>query len=190
MATDNSTASTPRRNRRNCIVPDCPNQAYARQLCCRHGAKKKCSVPGCDLRARTHGICFTHGAPKSRCDEPGCNHPAQARKKCIKHGGGRRCTAHGCTSHARYKGKCQRHTATDTPVDMMALWGTPNEYTTTTTHRRSYSIDSTDDVAAVDIAPCQLLDDIMTEYLEPLDFKRETCRDEMMMEIYSLLVTL
>ncbi|KAG9402807.1 hypothetical protein AC1031_021959 [Aphanomyces cochlioides] len=150
MITDNST-SAPRRNQKNSIVPGCPNQVYVRQLCCRHGAKKTCSVPGCDLRARTHGICFSHGAPKSRYDEPGCNHPAQARKKCVKHGGGRRCTAHGCTSHARYKGKCKHHAIYDTPVDMVALWGTPDD----TNHELSYSDDSMDDAAASIPSPSQ-----------------------------------
>ncbi|KAH9089752.1 hypothetical protein LEN26_019084 [Aphanomyces euteiches] len=173
----NNPTRTRQRNLKNCIVPGCLNQAYARQLCCRHGAKKTCSVPGCDLRARTHGICFTHGAPKSRCDQPGCNQAAHARRKCIKHGGGRRCTAHGCTSHARYKGKCKRHAIYDTPVDTM--------------HKRSYTVDSTDEVAAaVEITPCQLLDDIMTEDIEPLEFNGNTRQDEVMMEVYSLLVTL
>ncbi|KAF0718832.1 Aste57867_1456 [Aphanomyces stellatus] len=97
------------RPRGRCIVDNCENQIYARQRCCKHGAKKPCAVHGCALRARHNGVCFAHGAPKKQCAEPGCPKPAQARQKCVKHGGGRTCKFHGCISHARSGGYCQRH---------------------------------------------------------------------------------
>ncbi|CAK4079404.1 unnamed protein product [Aphanomyces euteiches] len=178
-----TSTDTRRRLRPNCIVQGCSNQAYARQLCCRHGAKKTCSVEGCDLRARSNGICFAHGAPKRQCNEPGCDHPAQARKKCVKHGGGRRCNAPGCIAHARCKGKCQRHAAIDTPLDMMAFWGVPDKVH----HKRSYSVDSSDDVATLDLPPVQIFDDSNMQYTQD---HSQTCGDVMMMEVYSLLLNM
>ncbi|KAF0699537.1 Aste57867_9912 [Aphanomyces stellatus] len=101
--------ATQLRSRGLCMVPDCINKTYARQLCCKHGAKKPCDVQGCNLRARTNGVCYKHGAPKNQCTESGCQQTAQARQKCVKHGGGRPCKAVGCNSHARAGGFCQRH---------------------------------------------------------------------------------
>ncbi|KAF0717733.1 Aste57867_2125 [Aphanomyces stellatus] len=104
------------RHRGRCIVDNCDNQVYARNLCCRHGAKKTCEHDGCTLRARLGNVCYKHGAHKKQCTEPGCTQPAQARQKCVKHGGGRKCKADACTAHARTGGYCQRHRTADSDV--------------------------------------------------------------------------
>ncbi|KAH9164800.1 hypothetical protein AeNC1_018629 [Aphanomyces euteiches] len=144
------------RHRGLCIVDNCNNQVYARQLCCRHGAKKTCEHNGCTLRARWNNLCYKHGAQKKPCSEPGCGQPAQARQKCVKHGGGRKCNADGCTAHARAGGFCQRHrTAPQTPpastdiaarnINMMALWGeakvVDGRHKWASSHDKSFSLE-------------------------------------------------
>ncbi|RHY15158.1 hypothetical protein DYB28_002960 [Aphanomyces astaci] len=158
------------RHRGMCIIDNCTNQAYARQLCCRHGAKKECAVDGCNLRARLDNVCYKHGATKKLCTEVGCTQPAQARQRCVKHGGGRQCKRPGCTAHARTGGFCQRHrTSSDVPtplqllptvtaskggINMTTLWGDTAtllavKATSPPTHNRCFSMDSATDVSQV-----------------------------------------
>ncbi|ETV95433.1 hypothetical protein H310_11303 [Aphanomyces invadans] len=153
------------RHRGMCIIDSCTNQAYARQLCCRHGAKKECAVDGCSLRARFDNVCYKHGATKKLCIEPGCPQPAQARQRCVKHGGGRQCKFSGCTAHARAGGFCQRHrmsgklSPTAYPskngINMMSLWGDNATFTVKKAPASLLttplvSIDSTTDVSQLD----------------------------------------
>ncbi|KAF0718831.1 Aste57867_1455 [Aphanomyces stellatus] len=131
------------RSRGQCRVEHCVSQVYARQLCCKHGAKKTCDVQGCELRARHGNVCYKHGAPKKLCTETGCHQTAQARHKCVKHGGGRICKAEGCESHARTGGVCQRHKADPSE---MSKWDEPKTMTNILLGRRD-SVASLDDVS-------------------------------------------
>ncbi|KAF0709500.1 hypothetical protein AaE_012865 [Aphanomyces astaci] len=138
------------RHRGRCMVDNCSNQVYARNLCCRHGAKKQCEFDGCTLRARLGNVCYKHGADKKQCEEPGCSQPAQARQKCVKHGGGRKCKANDCLAHARAGGYCQRHRAALSPkvvakqdINMRALWDDHHH------HARHDSIDDVSDIGSV-----------------------------------------
>ncbi|KAG9401766.1 hypothetical protein AC1031_007479 [Aphanomyces cochlioides] len=99
------------RHRARCLVSDCQNQVYARNLCVRHGGKKLCEVDGCGLKARLDNVCSKHGAGnvKKRCTHEGCTKQAHARQKCVRHGGGRKCKIQDCMSHARNSGYCSRH---------------------------------------------------------------------------------
>ncbi|KAH9157565.1 hypothetical protein AeRB84_000607 [Aphanomyces euteiches] len=117
----NNPTRTRQRNLKNCIVPGCPNQVYARQ----------------DAIYALERMGFALPMALQSAD-------ATNQDAITQHGGGRRCTTHGCTSHARYKGKCKRHARSDTPVDMMALWGAPGD----SNHELSNSDDSMDDAAA------------------------------------------
>ncbi|OQS07801.1 hypothetical protein THRCLA_20059 [Thraustotheca clavata] len=99
------------RNRNKCIVADCFNQVYARQLCIRHGGKRLCQFPDCYTNARTGDLCAKHGGDKTKalCTEPGCTKKAHLKNKCIRHGGGKPCSMANCESHARIGGFCWRH---------------------------------------------------------------------------------
>ncbi|KAF0720768.1 Aste57867_47 [Aphanomyces stellatus] len=99
------------RNRARCLVTDCQNQVYARNLCVRHGGKKQCQHDGCTGNARLGNFCSKHGTGsiKKKCTEEGCTKMAHARHKCVRHGGGRKCKMDGCQTHARNGGYCCRH---------------------------------------------------------------------------------
>ncbi|CAK4072973.1 unnamed protein product [Aphanomyces euteiches] len=99
------------RNRARCLVADCQNQVYARNLCVRHGGKKQCQHEGCTGNARLGNFCSKHGtgSVKKKCTEEGCTKMAHARHKCVRHGGGRKCKMEGCQTHARNGGYCCRH---------------------------------------------------------------------------------
>ncbi|KAH9152522.1 hypothetical protein AeRB84_005063 [Aphanomyces euteiches] len=106
-------------HRARCLIDDCRNQVYARNLCVRHGGKKKCQVQGCSFSCRMGGFCVKHGAPSSvkLCSEPGCSKHAHLRGKCVRHGGGRRCSVEGCQSFARGRAFCIRHTPVEETPD-------------------------------------------------------------------------
>ncbi|KAH9106446.1 hypothetical protein LEN26_012759 [Aphanomyces euteiches] len=99
------------RHRARCLMDNCQNQVYARNLCVRHGGKKQCEFAGCTLNARLGNVCSKHGAGdmKKRCTHEGCTKQAHERQKCVRHGGGRKCKMHGCQTHARSGGFCSRH---------------------------------------------------------------------------------
>ncbi|GLE06005.1 hypothetical protein PINS_up015216 [Pythium insidiosum] len=110
-ATDDTDKCAFHKNRRQCCVPNCTNQVYARKLCVRHGGKKQCQADGCEAHARGGGYCLQHGGfvVKRFCIVEGCSKQAHARQKCVRHGGGRRCKVDGCMQHARAGGLCNRH---------------------------------------------------------------------------------
>ncbi|KAF0699649.1 Aste57867_9794 [Aphanomyces stellatus] len=95
-----------------CLVQDCRNQVFARNLCVRHGGKKTCRHDGCNENVRLGDLCGKHGAGSTRklCIEAGCDKFAQTRQRCSAHGGGQRCKLEGCSTHARKGGYCTRHT--------------------------------------------------------------------------------
>ncbi|KAF0699648.1 Aste57867_9793 [Aphanomyces stellatus] len=95
-----------------CLVQDCRNQVFARNLCVRHGGKKTCRHDGCNENVRLGDLCGKHGAGSTRklCIETGCEKFAQTRQRCSAHGGGQRCKLEGCSTHARKGGYCTRHT--------------------------------------------------------------------------------
>ncbi|ETW06935.1 hypothetical protein H310_03046 [Aphanomyces invadans] len=95
-----------------CLVQDCRNQVFARNLCVRHGGKKTCVYEGCHQNVRLGNLCGKHGAGSTRklCVEDGCTKFAQTKQRCSAHGGGQRCKLPGCSTHARRGGFCTRHT--------------------------------------------------------------------------------
>ncbi|RHY53102.1 hypothetical protein DYB38_002687 [Aphanomyces astaci] len=99
------------KHRTKCVVDQCANQVYARNLCVRHGGKKKCTYDECQLNARIGEYCSKHGGKSSKaiCTHDGCTKQAHKRKKCVRHGGGRKCNVDGCDVHARRGGYCARH---------------------------------------------------------------------------------
>ncbi|OQS00357.1 hypothetical protein THRCLA_05985 [Thraustotheca clavata] len=99
------------RRRTRCLVEDCTNQVYARNLCVRHGGQKSCCVQGCCRNARQAGYCYRHSGDDSRrrCSSTGCMRKAILGGKCISHGGAKVCSVEGCASHVRKKGLCCRH---------------------------------------------------------------------------------
>ncbi|KAG9405225.1 hypothetical protein AC1031_004333 [Aphanomyces cochlioides] len=105
------TKSAVQRNRAKCNAPNCTNQAYARNRCMRHGAKKPCIVEHCKASRRFGSYCSKHAdvTQKKKCIVDGCDKQPHARGKCVRHGGGRRCKADGCMSHARIGVFCSRH---------------------------------------------------------------------------------
>ncbi|KAG9405223.1 hypothetical protein AC1031_004331 [Aphanomyces cochlioides] len=106
-----STKCAAHRNRSKCEAPHCPNQAYARGRCVRHGAKRKCAYDQCQLNRRFGSYCSKHAdvTQKKQCIVQGCDKQPHARGKCVKHGGGRRCKVAGCMCHARLGVYCTRH---------------------------------------------------------------------------------
>ncbi|CAK4685042.1 hypothetical protein AeMF1_012023 [Aphanomyces euteiches] len=100
------------KNRSRCLVDDCQNQVYARNLCVRHGGKRRCEAPNCERNVRIGSFCSSHGSGTSKklCTEPGCSNVAHKRQRCVRHGGGRKCKIDGCKTHARSGGYCCRHT--------------------------------------------------------------------------------
>ncbi|RHY94329.1 hypothetical protein DYB35_011663 [Aphanomyces astaci] len=99
------------KHRSRCLVSDCHNQVYARNLCVRHGGKRACVAPGCSANARVGNLCSKHATPatKKLCMVDGCTKQAHARYKCVRHGGGSQCKAMGCISNSRSNGMCSRH---------------------------------------------------------------------------------
>ncbi|KAH9139246.1 hypothetical protein AeRB84_016476 [Aphanomyces euteiches] len=99
------------RKRSRCLVVNCANQVYARQLCVRHGGRSKCRFENCTLNRRMGNYCarHTHLDLKKGCTEPGCDKQAHARGKCVRHGGGRTCKIPHCLKHGRQRGYCHRH---------------------------------------------------------------------------------
>ncbi|KAF0699732.1 Aste57867_9723 [Aphanomyces stellatus] len=95
-----------------CLVQDCHNQVYARNLCVRHGGKRQCAFDGCQLNSRVGAFCTRHSPSETvrRCSEGGCSSQAHLRGKCFRHGGSRLCKADGCATYARNRGFCARHT--------------------------------------------------------------------------------
>ncbi|KAF0682994.1 Aste57867_24924 [Aphanomyces stellatus] len=106
-----------------CLVQDCRNQVFARNLCVRHGGKKTCCHDDCNENVRIGDLCGKHGAGTTRkpCIEPGCSKFAQSKMRCSAHGGGQRCKLDTCTAHARKGGYCTRHT-------MRQWWEVSNVY--------------------------------------------------------------
>ncbi|KAF0748015.1 hypothetical protein AaE_007509 [Aphanomyces astaci] len=101
------------RQRSMCVVADCRNQVFARNLCVRHGGKKSCVHEGCRENVRVGDLCGKHGASAHRkmCIEDGCDKFAQTKQRCSAHGGGQRCKRSGCFAHARRGGFCTRHSS-------------------------------------------------------------------------------
>ncbi|OQR86682.1 hypothetical protein ACHHYP_10236 [Achlya hypogyna] len=100
------------RHRRQCQVPNCCNQVYARQLCVRHGGKRICATEGCLRNARIALFCAQHARTPVRteiCSVDGCPRVAHLRHRCVRHGGGRQCKVASCKTHARRGGYCWRH---------------------------------------------------------------------------------
>ncbi|KAG9405195.1 hypothetical protein AC1031_004304 [Aphanomyces cochlioides] len=99
------------RNRTKCEVHNCPNQAYARGRCVRHGAKRNCAVKHCQLNRRFGPHCSKHAdeTQKKHCQVEGCPNQSHSRGKCVRHGGGQLCKAEECSRHARLGGYCSRH---------------------------------------------------------------------------------
>ncbi|KAK1748071.1 hypothetical protein QTG54_000010, partial [Skeletonema marinoi] len=82
-----------------------PNQARARGVCIRHGAKvKRCSSEGCTNQARSGGMCIRHRAKDKakKCSSEGCTNPAQNGGVCKRHEAKVKiCINEGCTNQAR-----------------------------------------------------------------------------------------
>ncbi|OQR86705.1 hypothetical protein ACHHYP_10249 [Achlya hypogyna] len=98
------------RYRTKCMVEDCFNQVYARQLCVGHGGKKVCAFAKCATTVRTGDYCAKHTKKvKPICTEVGCHHTAFINQKCTHHGGGRPCSVDECMMPARMGGFCWRH---------------------------------------------------------------------------------
>ncbi|CAK4681813.1 hypothetical protein LEN26_001812 [Aphanomyces euteiches] len=99
------------RHRSLCLVHNCQNQVYARNLCVKHGGKPKCQAENCTMNSRVGNFCSRHGAShlKKRCSRDGCDKQAHARGFCVRHGGGRKCRIDDCTCHARNGPYCARH---------------------------------------------------------------------------------
>ncbi|EQC36649.1 hypothetical protein SDRG_06086 [Saprolegnia diclina VS20] len=122
---NNATSTTKcdfHKHRRQCQVPHCFNQVYARHLCVRHGGKRTCAADGCHRNARIAQHCAQHAQAPVRtemCTHVGCDRVAHLRHKCVRHGGGRQCRITGCATHARRGGYCWRHrtmaSSTDAP---------------------------------------------------------------------------
>ncbi|CAK4085959.1 unnamed protein product [Aphanomyces euteiches] len=109
-ARDGSSKCAIHKRRSRCMVPSCPNQVYARQVCVRHGAKPTCNTPKCKRNARSGGFCSRHAPSMTRkCSEVGCSNVAHQRGKCVRHGGRRQCLVSDCQTHARKGGYCYRH---------------------------------------------------------------------------------
>ncbi|KAF0738524.1 hypothetical protein Ae201684P_019323 [Aphanomyces euteiches] len=108
---EGSTKCSAHRNRTKCDILNCPNQAYTRGVCVRHGAKRNCAVSQCQLNRRFGSYCSKHAdaTQKKQCETEGCKNQAHARGKCVRHGGGHLCKADGCHRHARLGGFCSRH---------------------------------------------------------------------------------
>ncbi|RHZ32017.1 hypothetical protein DYB37_012578 [Aphanomyces astaci] len=179
------------RRRGTCSVTNCTNQVYARQLCCRHGAKKQCIVTGCSLRARLNDVCFKHGAQKKQCIEQGCAQPAQARQRCVKHGGGRHCKVNGCFAHSRVGGFCQRHRLPGSLLETMDMsWDESKAH-----NDRSYSVASNSDVCAAADTSAVVLDPWVLCLVDPIRLNQHACcwsnlseeDSAMMQDIFGLL---
>ncbi|KDO17772.1 hypothetical protein SPRG_16472 [Saprolegnia parasitica CBS 223.65] len=70
------------KHRRQCQVPKCYNQVYARHLCVRHGGKRICAADGCHRNARITQHCAQHATSPVRtemCTHVGCDHVAHLR---------------------------------------------------------------------------------------------------------------
>ncbi|KAF0738518.1 hypothetical protein Ae201684P_019933 [Aphanomyces euteiches] len=98
--------------RGRCLVQDCRNQVYARNLCVRHGGKRPCAFDGCNLNSRVGKFCTKHSPTDSvrRCSHEGCQNQSHLRGKCFRHGGSKFCMMEGCVTYARNRGYCTRHT--------------------------------------------------------------------------------
>ncbi|KAH9108458.1 hypothetical protein LEN26_008154 [Aphanomyces euteiches] len=116
FAIEGSTKCMMHRNRTKCEEPNCPNQAYARGRCVRHGAKKNCAISKCQYNRRFGRYCSKHAdeTQKKRCDVQGCEKQPHARGRCVRHGGGRHCQAEGCRRHARVGVFCTKHVSNET----------------------------------------------------------------------------
>ncbi|KAL3800485.1 hypothetical protein HJC23_011722 [Cyclotella cryptica] len=104
---------TPRRIRRKCSHPSCPNRVVQGGVCVTHGAKRKmCLHPGCDKAVKLAGYCSTHGPARRKCDAAGCTRVAVQGGKCLSHGAKRRvCKFPGgsCNKNAIVGGMCKKH---------------------------------------------------------------------------------
>ncbi|KAF0699731.1 Aste57867_9722 [Aphanomyces stellatus] len=106
-------------HRGRCLVEDCRNQVYARNLCVRHGGKKQCAFDGCEVNSRVGNFCTKHSPTHliRMCSYDGCDNQAHLKGKCFRHGGSRFCKVEGCVTYARNRGFCARHTvANKSPV--------------------------------------------------------------------------
>ncbi|KAF0719052.1 Aste57867_1313 [Aphanomyces stellatus] len=117
-ALPNSSKCDFHKNRKQCSMPHCANQVYARGVCVRHGGKRRCQFPDCVITAKGGDFCARHGGNSSRrlCSVDGCSKQAHARRLCVRHGGGRRCSQLGCSMHARVGGYCHRHMMEPNPM--------------------------------------------------------------------------
>ncbi|KAH9117596.1 hypothetical protein LEN26_012572 [Aphanomyces euteiches] len=116
------------RNRTKCEVHNCPNQAYARGRCVRHGAKRNCAVEQCDLNRRFGAYCSRHAddTHKKLCLVEGCSNQSHSRGRCVRHGGGQLCKAEECSRHARMGGFCKRHSVFQS-IETMPLGAPPSK---------------------------------------------------------------
>ncbi|KAL7463748.1 hypothetical protein ACHAXS_004100 [Conticribra weissflogii] len=108
--------NTPRRVRRKCSFPDCPNRVVQGGVCVTHGAKRKlCDVPGCTKAVKIAGRCSSHGPARRKCDFEGCPRVAVQGGKCLSHGARRRVCkwlgtdGKGCNKNAIVGGMCKKH---------------------------------------------------------------------------------
>mmetsp|Transcript_48496 Transcript_48496/g.58515 ORF Transcript_48496/g.58515 Transcript_48496/m.58515 type:complete len:696 (+) Transcript_48496:117-2204(+) len=101
----------PRRTRRRCSHPECPNRVVQGGKCISHGAKRKtCSRPDCTKNVKKSGLCSTHGPSRKRCEVNGCEKVAVQRGKCIGHGAKKKsCSVEGCAKQSILRGMCKKH---------------------------------------------------------------------------------
>ncbi|ETV67323.1 hypothetical protein H257_16411 [Aphanomyces astaci] len=110
-AVDGTTKCHFHRHRGSCAVDNCHNQVYARQLCVKHGGKRRCAMPTCTANSRVGNLCSRHTTVelKKTCSEPGCTKQPRALGRCVSHGGGKKCLAPYCTANVRLTSYCSRH---------------------------------------------------------------------------------
>ena len=105
--------SKPKRIRRKCSAPSCPNRVVQGGVCVTHGAKRKlCLHAGCDKAVKLAGYCSTHGPARKKCDEWGCTRVAVQGGKCLSHGAKRRICKfpkERCNKNAIVGGMCKKH---------------------------------------------------------------------------------
>ena len=73
------------------------NEAIARGVCDKHGAKGKCLVSSCSANAQNNGgFCGRHGGKDGFCTAAGCDTPrVRGSRVCVKHGAHGTCTVSG-----------------------------------------------------------------------------------------------
>jgi hypothetical protein len=103
----------PKRIRRKCSHPSCPNRVVQGGVCVTHGAKRKmCQHPGCDKAVKLAGYCSTHGPARKKCAQHGCTRVAVQGGRCLSHGAKRRVCKfpnEACDKNAIVGGMCKKH---------------------------------------------------------------------------------